>query len=151
MSATLSIIDNFSLDAGNGLIKTAKQGNAADPPTTSWDVTVDGPNMFKEGSLATATVQKVYDSTIDSPSVFDYAHYWADQDSYIQFITAATNFIVKVAAKSPFNLSGFGKLLAAANTSAITGGAEPSVAAITAIYIGNYSGNTMNWTIAVVD
>ncbi len=79
-----------------------------------------------------------------------YFHYWTDQTSYIQFITAATNVIFKIGAYSPFSFGGFNKLLAAANTTPITGGSEPVAADIKKVVLGNYSGTTMNYVLSII-
>lgn len=150
MSATLKIINNFEITT-QGVTYTGKQGLAADSADEAFEVTVDGTVHHVTGSLATATVVTVYDDDNDVPIDWEYLFFWADQDCYIQLIGAATNVIFKIEAKEPFVLPGFDSLLAAADTTAITGGSEPSVADIDSIVIGNYSGNTMNYVFAVID
>lgn len=147
--ATLSIWNYFSLPV-QGSENTGKQGSSTDAPQTSFDITVTGTIDKITGSLATATVRTLFDDDADFPIDWDYLHYWADQDSYIQIIGSATNVILKVEAKVPFVLS-FDSMLAAANTTIITGGTEPTLTDIDSIVIGNYSGSTMNFTFAVVD
>jgi len=147
---TLYLWNNFSLPV-QGNEKTGKHGTATDDPKVPFEYTVTGTTQGDVGSLATASVRQIWASESDYPTTFDYFHFWADQDCYLQFVTASTNFIVKVEAKIPFVLPGFGTLLAAANTTAITGGTEPTLAAIATINLGNYSGSTLNYTFTTID
>lgn len=147
--ATLSLFNYFSL-LSNGTEKTGKQGSIGDAPQTPFDITVTGTCLQDSGSLATATVRTVFDDDSDFPIDWDYLWYWADQDSYIQLIGSGTNVILKVEAKVPFALS-FDSLLAAADTTIITGGTEPTLTDIDSVVIGNYSGSTMSYVFAVVD
>lgn len=147
--ATLNITNNFTLDS-LGVEKSGKQGTTTDPADTPFEITVTGTAHHVSGSLATASVTTVYDDDNDTPADWDYLHYWADQDSYIQIIGSGTNVVFKVLAKTPFVLS-YDSMLAAADTTAITGGSEPSLTDIDSIVIGNYSGTTMSYTFAVID
>jgi hypothetical protein len=148
--AILNILNSLEMDS-QGIVTRAKQGAATDAFATPFSITVSGTKHEMIGSLATATVVTVYDDDNDSPVDWDYLHYWADQDSYIQFVGASTNATFKVAAKQPFVLPGFDSILAAADTTIITGGAEPSVTDIDSIVIGNYSGVTMNYHLVLID
>lgn len=149
--STLSIINNFELDS-NGRVKSGKQGAADDGADEPYEgLTVSGTCHLVEGSLATATVVTVYDDDNDVPADFDYLYLWCDQAVYIQIIGSGSNAIFKVAAKVPFVLSGFDTVLAAADTTAITGGTEPTLTDIDSVVIGNYSGNTANYLFAVID
>jgi hypothetical protein len=150
MSSTLSVVSNFSL-ASQGRTITGKQGAAADGFDTALDITVTGTVHEMIGSLATATVATVYDDDNDLPADWDYLYFWADQDCYIQIIGSGSNAIFKVEATVPFWLPGFDSILAAADTTIITGGSEPTLTDIDSIVIGNYSGNTMNYHFAVID
>lgn len=147
--ATLNIINHFQMTS-QGTMNEGKQGTYTDDPKTPFSITTTGACQKETGTLATATVQQLWASASDKPATFVYFHFWADQICYLQFISAATNFTIKVAAKQPFVLPGYGSLLAAANTTAITGGSEPTVAAIASIYLGNYSGSTLNYAYAVI-
>jgi len=148
--ATLSILSNFSLDS-QGRTVTGKQGLAADGFSEALDATVSGTVHEVIGSLATATVVTVYDDDNDVPADFDYLYFWADQDCYIQITGSGTNVIFKVEASTPFWLPGFDTILAAADTTIITGGTEPTMTDVDSVVIGNYSGNTMNYHFAVID
>jgi hypothetical protein len=148
--ATLSIISNFELDS-QGRLKVGKQGAIADAITDAFDITVTGTCHYIEGSLATATVVTVYDDDNDFPADFDYAYFWADVDMYIQIVGSGSNAIFKVEAQVPFWISGFDTILAAADTTIITGGTEPTLTDIDSIVIGNYSGGTGNYLFAVID
>lgn len=148
--ATLSVISNFSMSSA-GITYSGKQGTTTDSSTTSFDITVDGTIHTMRGSLATASVVTVWDDDDDTPADFDYLFYWADQDSYIQIIGPTMNVIFKVEAKVPYWQPGFDTMNAAANATAITGGAEPSMSDIDSIIIGNYSGTTMAYVFAVID
>lgn len=147
--ATLEVVNNFLLTS-QGLVKSGKQGLAAGAFTDAFTISVQGQCHNVTGSLATASVWTVYDDDNDTPIDFVYLFYWSDQDSYIQIIGSASNAIFKVAAYEPFVISGYDVVLAAANVTPITGGAEPSVTDIDSIVIGNYSGSTMNFVFAVV-
>lgn len=151
--ATLNLTNFFSLVA-QGTERTGKQGTSTDAFQTPFPVTVTGTGEFLTGSLATATVRTIHDDTTDFPASIDYLYYWADQNSYIQLVFATTNVILPVLAKVPFvlgplaaNLVG----LAAANTTIITGGTQPTLTDLDKVVIGNYSGSTMNFSFAVID
>jgi hypothetical protein len=151
--ATLSIINTFSLDS-NGQIVGGKQGSADDLATTPFDITVTGTGHYIPFSLLTATVVTIYDDDDDVPANWNYLWLWSDQNLYIQIIGSATNVILPVLAKTPFNLApitaGLG-MLAAANTTAITGGTEPTLTDIDSVVLGNYSGTTAVGLFVVVD
>ena len=148
--ATLSIINNFSLNSG-GLYKLGKQGTLTDDFMLPYDITVTGTCHYMQGSIATAGIATVYDDDDDLPADWDYLYYWADQITYIQIIGPTMHVVFKVAAKQPFVLPGYDSLTAAANATAIAGGAEPSPSDIDSIIIGNYSGSTANYVFAVID
>jgi hypothetical protein len=149
--ATLSIINNFSLDS-NGRTKEGKQGLAADAIADAYTaLAVTGTTHYVEGVLATAAVATVYDDDDDLPADWDYRYFWADQICYIQIIGPTMNVIFKVAPYVPFVLPGYDSILAAANATPITGGAEPTLSDIDSVVIGNYSGNSMNYLFAVID
>lgn len=148
--ATLKIINNFELTS-LGVSKYGKQGAAADGMTDEMEYTVTGTSHIITGSLATATVVTVYDDDDDTPADFDYLYFWADQDLYIQIIGSGTNVIFKIEATLPFVLPGFDTILAAANTTIITGGTEPTMTDIDSIVLGNYSGNSASYLFAVID
>lgn len=148
--ATLEIVNNFSL-AAQGVTAAGKQGSADDNFADAFEVTVSGTYHKLVGSLATAAVAVVYDDDDDFPADWDYLYYWADQVSYVQLVGSGSNVVFKVAAKQPFVLPGYDSLLAAANTTAITGGSEPTLTDIDQVVVGNYSGNTMNYLFCVID
>lgn len=148
--ATLSIINNFELSA-QGNTHRGKQGASSSLFNDALEITVSGTIHHIVGSLATATVVTVYDDDNDVPADWDYLYFWADQDLYIQLIGSGTNVIFKTEATQPFVLPGFDTLLAAADTTIITGGAEPSLTDIDSIVLGNYSGTTANYVFAVID
>jgi len=156
VAVTLDIITNFDLEA-EGISLLGKQGSSDSAFTDSYRVsddatiTITGNSHRFANTLATATAVLAYDSSSSPIATFDYGHFWADVDMYIQIISAATNVIFKVRAKCPEVIPGYGKLLAAANTTPITGGAEPSVAAVAKIYLGNYSGGTGNYILTLID
>jgi hypothetical protein len=149
MSATLNIINNFTLEA-LGLTISGKQGNTTDDIATPFPVTVNGPGQIIPGSLLTATVVMLYDASVDAPAAPVYFFLWTDQDCDIQLIGSGSNVILPVKAKQPFILSG-NSLLAAANTTPIAGGATPSLTTLAKVVLGNYSGNTMNYLFAAIN
>lgn len=148
--ATLNIVNNFSLES-QGSTFTGKQGLAASEFAEEFGITVTGTIHQVIGSLATASVKAVYDDDDDVPADWDYLFFWADQDCYIQIIGSGTNVTFKVAAKQPFVLPGFDLVLGAADTTAITGGTEPTLQDVDQVTIGNYSGTTMNYLFAIID
>lgn len=148
--ATLSIINNFSLNS-QGIIKEGKQGAIADGMSDALGITVTGTCHYMTGSIATATVNTIYDDDNDFPVDWDYLYFWADGIVYLQFIGSATNVILKIAATQPFVLPGYDSLLAAADTVIITGGSEPTLTDIDSVVLGNYSGTTVNYVFAVID
>lgn len=147
---TLNIKNTFELATVGGTTLTGKHGAAADDADTALDVTVTGSSHYVSTTLATATVVTVYDDDNDVPADWDYLYFWADQDCYIQLIGSGTNVILGVEAEHPFVLSR-DSLLAAADTTIITGGTEPTLTDIDSVVIGNYSGTTMNYVFAVID
>lgn len=148
--ASLNLWNSFEFTS-QGVQRTGKQGLAASAFPEPYAVTVNGTGHFLTGSLATATVVTVYDDDDDVPIDWVYLHIWADTAYYVQLIGATSNVIVKLAAKQPFVLPGFDSLLAAVNTTKITGIAEPTLEDIDSIVLGNYSGGTMNYTVAVIN
>ncbi len=148
MSATLKILNNFEITA-QGVTYAGKQGAAADDVAEAYEASVTGLVHELVGQLATAAVETVYESD-DPPASFAYAFAWADQTFYVQVIGSGSNAIFKVAAYQPFVIPGFGKVLGAASTTAITGGSEPAVTDVASVLLGNYSGNTMNYVFAAI-
>lgn len=128
---------------GNNIV--AKQGAATSDFSEAYDITITGQVKQVDTTIATAGALTVYDASVDSPSSGAiYGWIMVDQIAYLQLITAATNVVIKIAANQPFVLPGYFSMLAAASTTAITGAAEPTTAAITKIVVGNYSGSTLN-------
>jgi hypothetical protein len=150
MSTTLSILSNFEVDDVSGNTVTGKQGPATASFSTPFDVTVNGAIHYVPGILATATVQTVYDNDDDVPITFQFGFFWASVVMYLQVIAAGSNYIHKVLANVPFWIPGYDTMLAAANTTPITGGTEPTLTAIDSIVIGNYSGGSGNFLFAVI-
>ena len=129
---------------------TAKQGTTTDSPQTPFAITSAGSEYDLKGTCATATVKTLWDEDTNFPATFLYAHFWADQICYLQLIAQSTNVIHRIAAKQPFVLPGYSTLLAAANTTIITGGSEPTLSQIDSIVLGNYSGSTLNFRLLLV-
>lgn len=147
--STLKIRSDFTISV-NGRTVTGKQGATTDAADDYFEITVDGKVIESHEQLATATVRTLWDDDSHTPVDFDYFFFWADQDCYLQFVGATINFTVKVEAKVPFVLS-FDSILAAADTTDITGGTEPTLEDIDHVVLGNYSGNTMNYQVALID
>lgn len=148
---SLSIINNFTGTLQGGATLVGKQGLAANGMADTYSPTITGLGKQFQSQLATATVVTVYDNSVDSLAAFIYLHYWADQATYIQLITAATNVKIKLGAYIPFSFGGYCTMLAAASTSAITGGSEPATVAIAKVVLGNYSGTTANLVFTIFD
>jgi hypothetical protein len=149
VAVDLEILDSFSVET-QGRTITGKQGDYDDNTDEPFVVSVTGTSHDIVGSIATATVKTVWDDDDDLPATWDFFYFWCDQDVYLQFVGTATNFTIKVEAKVPFKMS-FQKLLAAASTTDIVGGTEPTTETIDHINIGNYSGNTANYQATVID
>ena len=149
MATTVDILNNLTMSS-QGRTVAAKQGAAANDAADVVSITVDGVIHDMIGSLATATVVTVWDDDNDKPADWDYLFFWADVDMYIQIIGSTTNVIFKVLAKVPFTLT-YDSMLAAADTTIITGGTEPTLTDIDSVVIGNYSGGTGNYVFAVFD
>ncbi len=161
-TVALKIVNSFALTTPSGLTVTGKQGSADDAITDEFDLattmTITGTAHYVPGQLATATAVTVYDDDDDKPVDFNYLYFWADQDMYIQIIGSTGNAQFKIAAKCPFVLAHPGTvaatqcgIVAVANTTPITGGAEPTLTDIDSIVLGNYSGTTANYIFAVID
>jgi hypothetical protein len=148
--ATLSIINNFELEA-QGRTTTGKQGAAVDGFLTPLEIDVTGTKHEVIGTLATATVATPFDDDDDVPADWDYLYFWADQDCYLQIIGPTMHVVFKIEATQPFVLPGFDGIVAAANSTAIAGGTEPTMSDIDSIVIGNYSGSTMNYQLILID
>ncbi len=148
--ATLKIISNFEMSS-QGLDISGKQGAATADAETALSITVTGTVHKVVGTLATATVITIYDDDDDYPADWDYAFFWADADCYIQIIAGSTNVVFKVEATVPFWIPGFDSCLPAANATLITGGTEPTLTDIDSIAIGNYSGSSLNYVLAIID
>lgn len=147
--ATLNITNFFELDS-QGAVKTGKQGTSTDGPKTPFPVTVTGLCHQITGTVADDAIETIWDEDSDTPADFDYLHFWADQDCYLQIIGAATNVIFPIEAKVPFVLSA-NTMLAAADTTAMTAGVAPSVAAIDSIIVSNMSGSALNYVASIID
>ncbi len=140
MSATINIIDNFSVEI-DGITYSGKQGEAADSATDEYGISITGDAHVVPFTLATATAHTIFDDDDDFPIDFSFMFIWCDQDIYIQVIGSATCFTVKQLAKVPFKLT-YDSILAAANTTPITGGSEPAVTDVDSVVLGNYSGTS---------
>lgn len=148
MSATLSLLNNFSTTIQGNVI-TGKQGAVADSFSTAYALSITGYTHRVINTIATATVNTIYDASNDFPATFAYAHFWADHIVYLQIVGSATNGVFKIAPFVPFTISGYGSILAAATTTLITGGAEPAVTAVSKIAVGNYSGSAANFILSI--
>lgn len=145
--ATLSILCSYSLEL-QGRTYAGKQGSADDDVDTPFDVTLTSGIAFESiGVLATATARTIWDEDSFQPVDIQFGFFWCDVDMYIQFIGQATNVVFPVEAKIPFTISA-NTLLAAANTTALSGSA-PSVEAIDSIVIQNNSGGSGNYHLAL--
>lgn len=149
--AILSLLNNFELPLASGTTITAKQGEVADAIDTPFEYTVSGYVHHVTNTLATATVHTIYDDDSDVPADFDYGWFWCSVDMYLQIIGSGSNVIFKVEAFMPFIIPGFDTILAAADTTVITGGAEPSLTDIDSIAVGNYSGGAGVYELYLID
>lgn len=147
--STLNIWNNLSHSLVGGET-TAKQGTTTDDPRTPFAITAAGHEYDLKGTLTTATVKTLWDEDSNFPATFLYAHLWVDQIAYVQLIAQSTNVIHRLAAKQPFVLPGYSTLLAAANTTIISGASEPTLSQIDSIVLGNFSGSTLNFHLVLV-
>lgn len=132
-----------------GLRTTGKQGAAANAPGEPLATTVTGLALDATGTLATAAVKTLFDA--NSPvQTWSYGFLWADQICYLQLVGATTSAVFKLAATQPLVIPGYQTVLGAAATTAITGGAEPAVETVSKLVLGNYSGSTLNYRLALV-
>lgn len=151
MSSTLSIINNFSTTI-NGVPKAAWQGSTTAGVGDAVTITLGGRDKITSSILATAGAIVIYDDSVDL-QIADIYYLWykADVSTYIQLITSATNVTIgPLAANVPISIGAYAtlKIVAAASTTAIAGGAEPSTTDVKKIVIGNYSGSNANYTFA---
>jgi hypothetical protein len=112
-------------------------------------VTVTGKVLQLKGTLATATVAQLWTSSL-APATFLYGHFWSDQICYLQRITAGGSIIDKIAADQPKTFPGYSACLPSASTTPITGGTEPTAVALASLYLGNYSGTTLNYALSLI-
>lgn len=148
MSAILSILNSFSTII-NGRPLAGFQGTSDDIATDEFDITLTGQAKQLTSQLANNTALKVYDDAVDT-CVADLLYLWykADQRTYIQLLTAATNVIIgPLAANVPISIGAYSSLKLLAEDDNITGisTTEPSTADIKQVYIGNYSGSVCNF------
>lgn len=153
----LNVTNAFSVTI-NGVTYVGKQGAIAGSASDAFAYTIDGAIHLASNPLATATVVTVYDDDDDKPVDFNYLFFWADVDMYIQIIGSGTNVIFKQMAFMPYVMAHPGTvaatkcgMLAAANTTIMTGGTEPTLTDIDSVVLGNYSGSTGNYFFAVID
>lgn len=148
MSVPLTVVTNFEVTS-QGTTLTGKQGLASSDFAEGYDITVTGYVQRIIGAISTASVRKLYDDDEDFPTDPLYWHFWADGNCYLQFVGTGTNFILPIAAYVPQTLYG-ATMLAAASTTDITGGSEPVLADIDHINVGNYSGASISYALAVI-
>jgi hypothetical protein len=148
--ATLEITNNWSV-ALDGTTHTGKQGDTDGTFAEPFEFTVSGYVHRVRRLIATATVYTVYDDDDDLPADFVYAWYVCTVDSYIQIIGSGSNVVFKCEAYLPFVLPGFDTMLGAANTTAITGGTEPTLTDIDSIVVGNYSGGSGTFEFVAIE
>lgn len=148
MSVTATVVNNLTMSSQGSTI-TAKQGTSTDDFDEGYDITATGDAHKNIGTLATATIRKIYDDDTHFPVDPIYWHFWADGNCYLQWVGSGTNFIVPVASKVPFVLYGH-TLLAAADTTDITGASEPTLTDIDHLILGNYSGSTINYVLTII-
>ena len=146
--ATIDIWNYFSLDA-QGETVTGKHGTITDLRETPTTLTVTPTVYRKIGTLANDSAATLWDEDAGDFNTFEFLHFWADQRCYLQLVSEATNVVLKLLAKAPFTLST--EYLLAAEDTTIIGGSEPSATAMDSIVLGNYSGVTINYKLALVD
>lgn len=145
--ATLKIINNISM-THDGSTTAIKQGVSSSSATTAFEFSVDGKVHLVQATLATGSINVIWDTDNDTPGNFDYMIYRADQITYIQTMTASGSAVYKIAANMPFVLPGYDDLLTYTDTTQIS--TEPSLVTMNNVVIGNYSGSTVNYSAAFI-
>jgi len=154
MAQTLKIINTVTMQSTlTGLPTLGKHGAATLGQTDPYELSLTNGLVFDVAhTLATATVATLWDDDSNFPATFNYLHFWADQDCYLQLInnSIGTNVVHKLIKLLPFDLS-HESFVATANTTLITGGTEPTADTMDSIALGNYSGSTLNYHLLLFD
>jgi hypothetical protein len=134
----------------------AHAGTSTDSKWTPFTETLTGEVHRKVGSVSSTQAVTVWDSSTGSgttatdPVTFDKLWLWTDAAGYIQLISTSgsgTNVTLKVAGDDPFTLSD-GDLLAAANETAISAGAQ-SVQPIQKVVLTTSGATAVNYVFFV--
>lgn len=147
--ADLNILSNFNITVRGRAIALFQGTDTSLTANDAFTVEVDGIYHSMASSLDNATAVKVWDDDTHKPADFDFAFFVADVDMTLQFVGSATQFSIQVLAGVPFVMS-FDKLLAAANTTDISG-TEPTWEDIDHINAQNNSGGEGNYSFFCVD
>jgi hypothetical protein len=146
--ATLKITNAISLTS-QGVLTEGKQGTAANPATTPYELTVTGTVHKRIGTAADEAETLIYDSTVDFPATWDYLFFWCDQSVQLNLVTSATGFTVEVTQYQPFVLSSQ-KILGQADATNLA--AQATTTVIDEITMGNYDADaTCNYVLILVD
>lgn len=148
--ATLNVKSSFSLSVNGKVVEGWHGTSATNDADDVMAVTVDGVVNYQPATLATATARTVWDDDDDAPADWDFFFLNSDQDLDLQIIGATLNVHLHVKAGIPV-VMGYDDILAAINTTPITGGATPAYEEIDSLRINNRSGTTANYVFFVVD
>jgi hypothetical protein len=146
---SLTVVNNLTAVGVGGTVLLAKQGGVAAEFDEGYAVTVTGYPLSIEAAIPTATVVKVYDDDTHTPANPLYWHFWATANLYVQFVGATSQFTVPLHAYVPLVLYG-NTILAAANTTDLTGGAEPTLEDVDHVNLANYSGGSADYKVVIV-
>lgn len=141
MANSLKIVNNYTASI-DGNTYTGKQGEVDDALSKEYAITVTQPAHIVPFTLAHDSKVTLWDDDDDVPASFDYFFLVADGDLFLQLVGTTTNVTLKVKAKVPFVLS-YNSILAAANTTDLSTGADPSVTALDHVLVLNRSGNSV--------
>ena len=149
MSTTLKTRNGFEVEC-NGRTLVGYQGETDGVDTDQFELTVDGDADYLPGTLQTADSVLVWEASNDEPATFEYFFLWADEDVYVQLISASGSVYHTVRAKQGFSLCE-GTMLPGTTTTANDGSSTPAVEAILKVNVINRSGNEAHYLAAVVN
>jgi hypothetical protein len=149
MSTTLKTRNGFEVEV-NGRTLVGYQGETDGVDTDQFELSVDGDAHYNPFTLQTADSILAWEAANDNPTAFEYFFLWADQDVWVQLISASGSVYHTVRAKQGFSLPE-GTMLPGTSTTANDGSSAPSVEAILKINVINRSGNEAHVLAVVVN
>lgn len=127
----LSVVNSFDI-AVNGVKYSSRQGLPSESSPYSFDIS--SVVAAVETTVASSSVVQIYNSSY-IPGSFKYLHFWSDKGVYVQLSSSSNGVIVKMIPYVPFVWqNGSVAFLASAMTT------EPSLASVTSVRVGNWTG-----------